>query len=245
MGALLLVPLLLIGAVYVAQLAVALRAAAGHRRRRAILDGAAVALGVPPGERRTDIMGFARGVPVTFSLRGFVASVEIDLPAAELLVAIRPRLVAARRPVDDPFEAEMTVEGAPLDVVRCLLGAELRAEILRLRPLEVLLDGTTLEITAEPTGAGEVARMIELALRLAAAVPAAVEEADRRVTELAGSPYRPEPDSAALRLAHDTRAVEVEALHATWAERAHAVRRALLLAAILVGLLVISLAAGG
>lgn len=247
MGAFLLVAMLLLGAVYLAQAAVAVHVAAGGKRRHAVLEAAAAALGVPLFDRQSHIMGYSGGVPITFSMRGLQACVELDLPTADLILLIRPRLVAAGRrppPLEEAsaFDAEMIVEGAPRDVVRSLLGAEVRAALLAERPLEVSFTGTTLEITAEPLGADDVRRLLDLALALAAAVPVALDEADRRVTEVMGSPYRPEVDSAALRSARDARAGEVGVLLATWEERARAVRRALVLGGVLLGLLVLSLA---
>jgi hypothetical protein len=247
MAGILLIPLLLVGAVYAAQLAVAVRAAAGHRRRREILEAAAARLGAPPGERRAHLMGFAGAVPVTFSLSGFIARVEIDLPSTELLVAIRPRLLARRAgrfPGQHRFHAAMIVEGAPREVVGRLLTPELETQILALRPLEVLLTGTTLEITIDAGGGDDVRRTIELALGLAASVPAAIDAADREVPGVVGAPYRPHVDATAVRAAHAARAEEVETLQARWTDRAHAARRALMFAAILVLSLLVSLALG-
>jgi hypothetical protein len=235
----LIVPIVVIGAVYLLHLVVAVREVTGRQRREALMRAAAARLEAPLADRCTHVMGFVRGLPATFSLEGFVPRVEIDIPSTELLVTIRARATPA--PTGGGFDDELVVEGAPTDVVRCLLGPELRAQLLECGPMEVTISGTTVEVIGRRARPADVRRTIELAAALAHAVPAAVDEADRRLTEVVGSPYRPLADATALRGARDRRADEVAALLETLRDRALAARRALVLGAVLAAFLAISL----
>jgi hypothetical protein len=251
-SALLLVPALIIAAVYVLHFAVAIHEAHGQRRRRDLLTAAAAALDGAIADGSSSVTGLTRGLPATFSLNGNVPRVDIDVAQTELILIIQPRLVPARavditalRTGDERFDAEMTLEGAPADVVRCLLGRELRARLMACRPLEVVITGTTVEITGEPCAPAQIPELIELAAALAAAVPAAVDEADRRLTRVSGSPYRPVADASAVHTARAGRAEEVATLLETLRDRSLASRRALVLAAVLAGFLLVSLYASG
>src|SRR5262245_30303216 len=194
---LLLVPALVIGAVYVLHVMVALREAEGQRRRRSILSAAAAALDAVVADGALAVSGRTRGLPATFTLRGDTGHVEVDVACGDLLLDIQPRLVPARcllepgvvRTGDTTFDGMLYVEGAPADVVRCLLGPELRARLLAAQPIELSIRGATVEVSAPIAAAGEVRALTDLAGEIAAALPAAFEEADRLVTEIAGSPY--------------------------------------------------------
>jgi len=237
----LIVPMLVIGAVYLLHLVVALREVTGRQRRAALMRAAADALGAPLTDRCSHVMGFAKGLPATFSLEGYVPRVEIDIPATELMVRIQPTEVPQRPAAGARFDEAMSVEGAPADVVDCLLTTEMRALLLACRPMEVSISGTTVEVVGPSAHPADVGRIIELAARLAAAVPVAVDEADRRLTEVTGSPYRPTPDATVLRAAQDRRTDEVAALLETLRDRSLAARRALVLGAVLAAFLAISL----
>ena len=236
----LIVPMAVIGAVYLLHLVVAVREVTGRHRRLALMRAAAGALDAPLADRCPHVMGFVRGLPATFSLEGFVPRVEIDIPSTELLVSIQPRVGPSREPAAS-FDDEMVVEGAPADVVRCLLTPEMRALLLDCRPMEVTISGSTVEVIGRRARPTDITRVIDLAARLAQAVPLAVDEADRRLTEVVGSPYRPTPDATVLRLARDRRAEEVAALWDTMHDRTLAARRALVLGAVLAAFLAISL----
>jgi hypothetical protein len=246
-------PALVIGAVYVLHVLVALREAEGQRRRRSILQTAATALDSALCDGALAVSGLIRGLPTTFTLRGDTGHVEIDVPACDLMLAIQPRLVPARsviepgvvRTGDAVFDDALYVEGAPADVVRCLLSPELRARLVDGHPLELAIRGSTIEASAPLRGPGDVRPLLDLAGALAAGIPAAVEEADLRLTEVAGSPYRPEIDATSVRAAQAGRVEEVAALVELMRDRAAAARRALLLATVLGAILVISLYASG
>lgn len=249
---LLLVPALIIAAVYVLHFVVAIHEAHGQRRRRDMLDAAAATLDGAIADGSSSVTGLIRGLPATFSLRGSVPRVDVDIAQTELLLVVQPRLVPARaielgalRTGDPVFDSEMAMEGAPADVVRCLLGPELRARILACRPLELVITGTTVEVTGQPAFAGEIPYLIELAATAAAAVPLAVADADRRLTRVTGSPYRPTFDATAVHAAKVGRAEEVAQLLEMLRDRSLASRRALVLAAVLAGFLLMSLYASG
>jgi hypothetical protein len=242
-------PALVIGAVYVLHLLVALREAHGHRRRREILGTAAATLDVAAADGTLTVTGLYRGLPTTFTLRGDTAHVEVDVLPAELLLSVQPRLVPARNLVepgvvrtgDATFDSLLHVEGAPADVVRCLLGPDLRSRLLGFQPIELAIRGSTVEVVGPPTTPRDVRDLIELACATAAAVPAALEEADRRVVEVTGAPYRQELDASALRSTHRARAQEIALLGDLLRERTTAARRALFLATVLGAILVVSL----
>jgi hypothetical protein len=250
---LLLLPALVLGGVYVLHILVALREAHGLRRRRAILSAAAASLDVAAADGALAITGLRGGLPTTFTLRGEMAHVEIDIPAVDLLLTVQPRVVPGRGlvepgvvPTYDPvFDSLLHVEGAPTDVVRALLGRELRARLVACQPLELSVRGEAVVVSG-PTACPRDARaLIELAAAAAAAVPAALAEADQRLVAVTGAPYRPELDASALRAARTSRAREVTNLIELREERASAARRALVLATVLGALLVISLYASG
>ena len=251
-SALLLVPALIIAAVYVLHFAVAIHEAHGQRRRRDLLAAAAAALDGAIADGSSSVTGMVRGLPATFSLAGSIPRVDVDIAQTELILIVQPRLVPARavditalRSGDPRFDAELAIEGAPADVVRCLLGPELRARLLACRPIEVVINGTTVEVTGEPGDAAAIPGLIELAAAVAAAVPRAVNEADRCLTRVTGSPYRPVADASAVHAAKLGRAEEVALLLETLRERSLASRRALVLAAVLAGFLLMSLYASG
>lgn len=251
-SALLLVPALIIAAVYVLHFAVAIHEAHGQRRRRELLATAAAALDGAIADGSSSVTGLTRGLPATFSLAGNVPRVDVDIPQTDLVLIVQPRLVPARpldagalRTGDAAFDAEMSLEGAPADVVRCLLAPALRARLLSCRPVEVVINGTTVEVTGTPGDAAAIPELIELAASVAAAVPLAVDEADRRLTRVTGSPYRPVADASAVHAAKLGRAEEVALLLETLSDRALAARRALVLAAVLAGFLLLSLYASG
>ncbi len=246
-------PALMIGAVYLLHLLVALREAHGLRRRRSILASAAAALDVAAADGAMTVTGLCRGMPATFTLRGDTAHVEIDIPSTDLLLSVQPRLVPAR-PMAEPgvvrtgdalFDDLLYVEGAPADVIRCLLTDELRGRLLASQPLELAVRGSTVEVVGAPLGPRDVTALIELAGATASSIGAALEEADRRLLEVGGSPYRPDMDARGVRAAQAARVEEVAALVELIRDRASAARRALLLATVLGAILVISLYASG
>jgi hypothetical protein len=247
-------PAVVVGVVYAFYLVIAAREAAGRRRRRAVVAAAWSSLDAASADLSTQtVTGLRGGLPATFYLRGDAAHIEIDVPSAELVLAISPRIVPARavetgaiRTDDSAFDEAFLVEGAPADVVRCLLGMELRARLLEARPLTLSIEGSSLEVHGLPSlRPGDVAALIDLAAAVGSAVPRAVEEADRRLTLVTGTPYRPGIDASAVHAAQVARAEEVAGFMELMRERATAARRALVLAAVLGIILAFSLYASG
>ena len=246
-------PALAVGAVAVVHAFVSFVEAHGRRRREAILAAAASALDVAAADGAFTLTGLCRGMPATFTLRGAAAHVEIDLPAAELVFSIQPRFVSpggAPEPGvvltgDDDFDSLVRVEGAPADIVRCVLAPSLRAQILACQPLDLAVNGTTAMAVGPAEEPSDVRGLIALTGALAAAIPSALEEADRRLLEATGSPYRPELDATAMRAARGLRTVELATHTELLLDRDAAARRAVLLTTVLGAILVLSLYASG
>ena len=248
-------PALIVGLVYAMYLLLSAREAARLRRRRAVLSAAWGAMQNASADLASmTVIGLAGGLPATFCHRGDATLVEVDLSATQLVASVQSRLVPARaaletgavRTGDGPFDDEYLVEGAPADVVRALLGPELRARLLAARPLAFTISGQALELralsTLDPPG---VATLVGLAAEVGAAAGRAVEEADLQLTVATGSPYRPGVDATAVHAAKGARAAEVDAFYELLQDRAAAARRAILLAAGLAVLLVVSFYASG
>jgi hypothetical protein len=127
-----------------------------------------------------------------------------------------------------------------------LFAPALRARLLALRPLVVTIDGSAVELRASASlDAADVPGLVVAAAETAAAIPHAFEEADQCLTVVTGSPYRPAVDASAVHAAEATRAAEMAGFIETVRERALAARRALVVAAILGTILVVSLYASG
>jgi hypothetical protein len=248
-------PAVVVGVVYTIYMLVAAREAACRRRRRAIIDAAGSALDGAAADAATFLVtGMTRGLPATFCLRGEAAAIELELPTVPLVVAVQPRLVPARPAVEagavrtgDPtFDGAFFVEGAPADVVRCLLGPDIRTRLLAARPVALTLSGATLELRGLATiGPGDVRPLVDLAGAIAVAAGHAVEDADRQLSVVTGAPYRAEIDASAVHAAAAARAAEVDAFVELLGERSAAARRALVLAAVLAVILLVSFYASG
>jgi hypothetical protein len=248
-------PAVLVGVVYAIYLVIAAREAAGRRRRRSVVAAAWSSLDAASADLSTQtVTGLKHGLPMTFYLRGDAANIEVDIPSAEIVLALQPRLVPPRAAVeagairtgDSAFDEAFFVEGAPADVVRCLIGPELRARLLRARPVTITIEGPQLEVRGLPSlRPGDVAAFVELAAAVGSAVPRAVDEADQRLTLVTGTPYRPTVDATAVHAAQVARAEEVAGFIELMRERATAARRALALAAVLGIILAFSLYASG
>jgi hypothetical protein len=200
------------------------------------------------------VTGVCAGLPTTFCLRGGAAHVEVAIPGAEILVALHSRLAplgsgaepGAVTTGDADFDVAFALEGAPVDVVGCLFAPELRARLLALRPLVVAIDGSAVELRASGSlDSADVPGLVATAADIAAAIPRAFEVADQRLTVVTGSPYRPAVDASAVHAAEATRAAEMAGFIEAVRERALAARRALVVAAILGTILVVSLYASG
>jgi hypothetical protein len=247
-------PAVVVGVVYTFYLLVAAREAAGRKRRHAIVAAAWSSMDAAAADLSTQtVTGTTDGVPTTFCLRGDAAHIEVDIPSSDVVFAIQPRLVpgGALEPGailtgDVDFDDAFFVEGAPADVVRCLLGPELRARLLQARPLALTVEGQSLEVrglaSLRPC---DVAQLIGLASAVASGLPRAVAEADRRLTLVTGTPYRPAVDATAVHAAQAARTEEVAGFIELMRERTTAARRALVLAAVLGIILAISLYASG
>jgi hypothetical protein len=138
---------------------------------------------------------------------------SVEITPARLLLELRPQTVRELRLVHDgeavdlilgdaAFDRAYVVEGAPEVVVRELLDAALRARLVAAAPLLVRCDGPEITVARpdwfiEPE---EALTLLELALDLAEAVPAAARRA-QRAGELSGDPYRSVPNDAAARAA--------------------------------------------
>ena len=248
-------PTIVVGAVYAFYLAIAAREAAGRRRRQEMLAAAASAMKHPTAdEGGGTVTGVCAGLPTTFCLRGGAAHVEVAIPGVEILVTLQPRLTPLGASPeagvvatgDAAFDDAFALEGAPADVVSCLFSSEVRARLLALRPLVLTVDGSAVEVRASAALAtADVAGLCAAAAETAAAIPRAVVEADRRLTVVTGSPFRPAVDATGVRAAEVTRAAELASFLEAMRERAIAARRALILAAVLGTILVISLYASG
>jgi hypothetical protein len=201
------------------------------------------------------VVGRLRGLLTTFRLDGNSAVVDVILPPSGLLLTIQSR-IATREPLrgepgvlrtdDAAFDDAFVVEGAPADVIRCLLDAETRTRLLACRPLVIAVREARLSLR----GLGileidDVVPMLELASSLAVAIPRAIEDADEHLTRISGSPYRPIVDTSELRSAQARRAAELDALAAAHRRRARTNRRELALSVAMVVLLAVLLYASG
>jgi hypothetical protein len=244
-----------VGAVYAFYFVVAAREAAGRRRRHAMLSAAWSAMGNAASDTDAGtVTGVVRGLPTTFCVRGDAAHVEVSMPCAALVAIVQRRVMPAPvggepgavRTGDDAFDDAYFVEGAPADVLGCLLGAELRARLLAVRPLSLTIADSALELRGLASlDPAEIPAIIDLATQAAADVPRAIALADRQLTQVVGSPYRPTVDATAVHAAQAAREEEMAGFLELTRERALAARRALVLAAVLGAILVVSLYASG
>jgi hypothetical protein len=248
-------PAVVVGAVYLLYLTVAAREAQSRGRRRALLAAAGTALGSPEEDAAAGLVcGATHELPASFCLRGATPLVEVAAPAAELVVAVHPRLAPSSGPPepglvllgDTAFDSAFVVEGAPADLVRCLLDADLRARLLVLRPSALTVENAAVELRGRAAmTASDVPALVELAGRVAVGAPAARDRADRLLTQVTGAPYRPAVDASAVRAAQAARVAELSGFVELARARARAARRALVLTAALGTVLVLSLYAAG
>jgi hypothetical protein len=232
---------------------------AARLHRSKLLDAARRAMDEVAGDLATDlatrmVLGRSGAHPATFRLTGESACIELAVPPTGIMLEVTSRDAAPRADDagavatgDRSFDAAFAVEGAPGDVVGCLLDADLRARLLACRPVSLAVRAARIEV--RPLGAvapDGVAGFLELAVRVADALPRAQERADAQLVRQLGAPYRPRVDSSQLRRVQARRAAELVQLAEVHRRRAAASRREMALAvATLVLVAVLLYASGG
>jgi hypothetical protein len=131
--------------------------------------------------------------------------VTVEIAPARLLLELRPDSARERRWLrtgvaldlrlgDAAFDAAFVVEGAPVEVVHALLDERWRRRLLAVAPLVARCDGPEVCV-ARPgwfIAPEEALALLDLALELAAAVPAAVRRVEGAAPR-SGNPYRDAP----------------------------------------------------
>jgi hypothetical protein len=175
---------------------------------------------------RGEVRGTMHDVPVLARLAasGDDERTEVDVPMAHarLELELRPQTTeeehlrdagAAVDVVigDEAFDAAFIVEAAPVDVVRALLGPDLRARLLAAAPVivrTVAVDTLRVVRHGWPQNAAHATPLVELAVEIAQRVPAAFDEADQALRAQGhggGGPFREQVDAEAARAAAGVR----------------------------------------
>lgn len=182
------------------------------------------------------LAGEVDGVPLRYRLgvRGHASSVarwtevEVDVPHVRLSLHLRPRANGAVRLPnmvvvgDATFDQMFVLEAAPADVARRLFlssdehGRSLASRLIGLGPIWIvpIATGFRLAVVGWQDRPARVDELLSIAAAIGSRLGEAVRAADRTAA-VAGSPYRPEIDHAALARLQEERDQDLARLGAT------------------------------
>jgi len=158
--------------------------------------------------------------------------------------AVRDGLLVDVSTGDRSFDDRFLVQGAPADVVRALLDAELRASLLGrgTLTLSTRAGGRCVVVVPGRPAEADLLALVDLAALLGRRVATAYPEADRAALDQRGGPYRGEPDARSAPALNSARAADLARLADVNQRRGGRQRRVALLLAGGLLLLVIGIA---